>query len=551
MLSSKITVPLPESGIIVRRSGKYKYVYKVLEAFRNAKGQPTNLRRLIGRLDAGGKRLVPNDGYYEFYGTNVDTEAIVEPTPVIENVVSVGAPFLVAHILSRLGVTQILERAFGGGRAGAVMTAAAYMVCEGNVFEHVSAWCERSMIEGSPLTPQKASSLFASLSHSERMAFFRGWVSSNAKQGYISYDVTSFSSYAEGIRDLEWGYNRDGDKLPQINMGCYLAQESRLPMFYVTCPGSIVDKSHLPYMMAYNNDLGIGGDIVFVMDRGFCSTSNINHMHSDGLHYVIGADARHKATRMAIDSAREKIVSLRNLACDGTYATAVRSRFYGEQSVMHVYCNPELGECQRRDLLRVVENMEAELSQLDAASEKELKRFTRFFDIRADNGKLAFARNYDRIDEASKNCGIFCILTNTGLTSTEALGIYRKKDTIEKGFDDIKNHIDMKRMRSHKEATVDGKLFCAFIALIATSEIANVLKEFNGASRQRAMSKRGLMSELEKIRVLLTPDGKRFLNPLTKNQRNLLAAFHIHDNDLNAYIAQTSNQCMCKNNREI
>ncbi|MCL1893446.1 MAG: hypothetical protein FWG02_04305, partial [Holophagaceae bacterium] len=120
MLSSKITVPLPESGIIIRRSGKYKYVYKVLETYRNAKGQPTNLRRLIGRLDVGGKRLVPNDSYYEFYGTDADTEAIVEPMPVIENIVSIGAPFLVAHILSRLGVTQILEGAIGGGRAGAV-----------------------------------------------------------------------------------------------------------------------------------------------------------------------------------------------------------------------------------------------------------------------------------------------------------------------------------------------------------------------------------------------------------------------------------------------
>jgi len=533
MLSSKITVPLPESGIIVRRGGKYQYVYKVLETFRNEKGQPTNTRRLIGRLDFEGKRLVPNDNYYELYGPDTATEF----TPEFESVVSIGAPFLVTHILSRLGATGILEKVFGDRRARTVITAATYMACKGNVFEYVSDWCERSMIGDPVLSPQKASALFASLTHDERMVFFRGWVKHNAKQGFISYDVTSFSSYAEGIRDLEWGYNRDGDRLPQVNLGCYLAQESCLPMFYVTYPGSIVDKSHLPYMMAYNNELGIGEDVVFVMDRGFCSTSNLNFMHSEGLRYVMGVDTRHKATRAAIDGVREQILSLRNTVSDGTYAVAVRSRFYGESSVMHIYSSPELGERQRRDLFRTVENIEAQLSQQGSTSEKELKRFARFFDIEADNGQLSFSRNYDRIDEASKNCGIYCILTNTTLTSAEALSVYRRKDSIEKGFDDIKNHIDMKRMRVHTDATVAGKLFCSFIALIAVSEVSNCLKEFNGASKQRALSKRGLISELDKVRVFVTPDGRRLMNPLTKTQRELFDVFKISDDDLKAYLA--------------
>jgi len=533
MLSTKNTVPLPESKIIVRRSGKYHYVYKVLETFRNDKGQPTNTRKLIGRLDSEGKRLVPNDSYYELYGFDTSTEFV----PEFENVISIGAPFVVAHILLRLGATLILEKVLSIQRTRAVVTAATYMVCEGNVFEHVSDWCERTMIGAPSLSPQRASSLFASLTHKERMAFFREWVVVNTKQGYVSYDVTSFSSYAEGIHDLEWGYNRDDDRLPQVNLGCYLAQESRLPMFYVTYPGSIVDKSHLPYMMAYNNELGIGGNIVFVMDRGFCSTLNVNYMHSEGLRYVMGVDTRHKATQAAIDSARETIVSLRNLACDGTYAVATRSRFYGEFSTMHVYNSPELGERQRRDLLRTVKNMEEELAQLDTVSEKQLKRFARFFDIKTDNGKLSFTRNYDRIDEASKNCGIYCILTNTTLTSAEVLDIYRKKDAIEKGFDDIKNHIDMKRMRVHTDATVGGKLFCAFIALIAASEMSNCLNVFNDAGKQRIFSKRGLISELEKIRVFVAPHGKRLMNPLTKTQRDLFKAFKASEADLNAYIS--------------
>jgi transposase len=82
------------------------------------------------------------------------------------------------------------------------------------------------------------------------MAFFKLWTRERAGDRYLAYDVTSFSSYAKGIEDTEWGYNRDGDKLPQVNLGCYMGYESALPLFYVTYPGSIIDKSHMSCMMA-------------------------------------------------------------------------------------------------------------------------------------------------------------------------------------------------------------------------------------------------------------------------------------------------------------
>jgi len=71
------------------------------------------------------------------------------------------------------------------------------------------------------------------------------------------------------------------------------------------------------------------------------------------------------------------------------------------------------------------------------------------------------------IDDAAKNCGFFCILTNTDISNSDVLETYRRKDTIEKGFHDLKNHIDMKRLRTHSSNTTDGKMFCTFIAMIA------------------------------------------------------------------------------------
>jgi transposase len=81
------------------------------------------------------------------------------------------------------------------------------------------------------------------------MAFFKHCIAKHPPSSFLSYTSTSFSAYAKGI---VFSHNRDSEKLPQINLGCLVSQETMLPIFYVTSCGSIVDKSHLPYMMAYN-----------------------------------------------------------------------------------------------------------------------------------------------------------------------------------------------------------------------------------------------------------------------------------------------------------
>jgi hypothetical protein len=58
-------VPPPTSGVVTRRSGKYRHVYKVMNTFRNENGKPDNIRVLIGHLNDEGL-LVPNIRYLEY-----------------------------------------------------------------------------------------------------------------------------------------------------------------------------------------------------------------------------------------------------------------------------------------------------------------------------------------------------------------------------------------------------------------------------------------------------------------------------------------------------
>ncbi len=64
----------------------------------------------------------------------------------------------------------------------------------------------------------------------------------------------------------------------------------------------------------------------------------------------------------------------------------------------------------------------------------------------------------------NRYAGFYALLANDIKDPVEALIIYRNKDNIEKCFDDLKNQLDMKRLRIHSSPAMDGRLFIQFIA---------------------------------------------------------------------------------------
>jgi hypothetical protein len=522
-------VDMPESGVIVRKIGDYRPVYKNVRSYRNAHGTPTKDRVCIGKLDEESGKLIPNAAYWEHYSHG----PAMTLAPVYESVRHAGASFIVACAMSRLGLVEVLDEVLGEERSKLARTAALYMLARGNAFEGVDDYCEAYTLSEAPLSSQKASKLFASITYDERMDFFKRWTAKHPPDSCLAYDVTSFSTCAKGVVDSEHGYNRGGDRLPQINLGCYAHQSTGVPAFYVTYPGSIVDKSHLRYMTACNDELGIA-NVGFVLDRGFCSTANVKHMAERGYDFIIGVEKRHKAARMAIDLTRGSIANIRNRIEPGVFAVASKGYFYGTAGTMHIYHDRALADAQMDALVRSIEDEEYSLRQKRRMTYLEAKRHRTYFSIElAENGTFKYERDNDKIELASRNRGFFCLLTNTPLDSSQVLAKFRRKDVIEKNFDDLKNYISMKRMRTHNTETTDGKLFCAFIGLIVASEIETRLGEF---LRKKSMSKAGLIREMEKICVATKNGDRRLMNPLTRTQRKLMEEIGVGEAELNDYI---------------
>ncbi|MDR1176475.1 MAG: hypothetical protein LBK83_13515, partial [Treponema sp.] len=169
------------------------YVYQTIRAYRNALGKPTSDEVLIGRKDPQTGMLIPNDRYFSLRGQS--------PKPLLpDHIQACGTTAAFLHIAHTIGLLPILKQAFPR-QWKQLFTYAQYMVSEGNVMQHCLLWNENTKTITSDISSPASSELFASLSFTSRMAFFRSWIAVNrgALSASVAYDVSSVSTYAQGI----------------------------------------------------------------------------------------------------------------------------------------------------------------------------------------------------------------------------------------------------------------------------------------------------------------------------------------------------------------
>ena len=519
-LDQSVQVALPEHRIAYKKISGKTYVYYVTATYRNKKGQPTCDRVSIGRLDEQSHKLIPNRNYYEIY--------LKTPAPVNKGITDCGVGDVFEKVCGKLGVTKLLKKYFPE-QEKEMLTAAQYMLSEGNVLYYLEDYTEthKTAMDGR-LRDETCSEMFVSLRSEDMLLFFREWMKQKKAKEYIAYDVTSISSYSKNIEDLEWGYNRDKERMPQINMGLYYGEESGLPLYYRVYPGSISDKAHLQYMLADNGFIN-GRQTRFVMDRGFYSKENLQYLVREGYRFVIALPGSLAYCKKLIEEHGQDIInhSEYRLGTGLPYGKVYESEELGFRMQIHLYYDPEKALRESSALYDHLEAQENDLSKMEEPPDRKLHYDRYFFINRSKDGKLGFIRNHKAIDTALRMCGFFLIAeTDFKKTTAEILEIYRRRDVVEKSFDDLKNKLDMKRLRNHSSDTAQGKLFVAFIALIVRSYLLYALKPY---MRQNSLTVRKILLDLDKMKSIQYP-GKgdpRLLNPPTRRQRDIYEALQI------------------------
>ena len=162
-----------------------------------------------------------------------------------------------------------------------ILSLAFYIVSTGEPAMYCEDWLYKTeCYPDRELSSQRISELMANLTNGERMSFFEQWGEYRCEKEYVALDITSISTYSELINDAEWGYNRDKEKLPQINVCMLMGEKSRLPILQVVYSGNINDVSTLKTTLETASGLNLS-NMSLVMDKGFSKIDNIDAMLSE------------------------------------------------------------------------------------------------------------------------------------------------------------------------------------------------------------------------------------------------------------------------------
>jgi transposase len=366
--------------------------------------------------------------------------------------------------------------------------------------------------------------------------FTRDWIGNMQPIHGIYYDITSFSSYSTGIDYVEWGYNRDKEDLPQINMGMVCCQKSGLPFFYKLFPGSIVDVSTIHNLLKDLQAYRLS-DVLMVMDRGFFSTANITSIATSG-QQITFLQPLPFSLKAAKDLVKRNARKLKDVNTAFKYNeeivhhTVDRITLGKQDFGVHIFFNEKAAIDGRHHFLAKLLEIEAELTCRTFSSQKEMQetlqaevaeKYRCFFSWNKRTGGIK--RNKTKIDEHTTTMGYIVIATNAQQMDRHVvLHHYRDKDKVEKIFDGVKNHMDGNRLRVHSRYNLEGKLFVRYIAMILYMHITKVMREKKLFEKY---SIREMIKELAKIKMIKHENMKPFISEISKKQKDILKNFSV------------------------
>lgn len=400
-----------------------------------------------------------------------------------------GNIFLLNFISNKLGLTEILKSFFPENYLE-IFAIAYYEIMEASPLYLFPYWLDEQCLPNiKKLHSPDISKLCEDIGRSQRQRidFINKWIEHLKPIKAIYYDITSISSYSTKIDFIEWGYNRDHEDLPQLNMGVIFCQNHCLPIYYSLYPGSIVDVTTLINCIKYLKIFNLK-DILFVMDRGFFSKANVLEMNNseNKISFIQPLPFSLKKVKALIKKYKKQLLNPSNAFKYNTeilYYFPALIDFDKDTFDAHIFFNEKAEIEQKHKFLSTILEMRDRFNNKKFETLNEYLKFKKsnISDKYSDYFKwnktttLQVEVNMKKTKTYLSNLGIFILLTNQQkMDKVYILDYYRQRDCVEKLFDIFKNEMDGGRLRVHSQYNTEGRIFIKFIALISVCPRNNV-----------------------------------------------------------------------------
>ena len=448
-----------------------------------------------------------------------------------------GSVFLLKDLSKKIGLKKILSEIFPEDFDN-ILNLCYHQITDDTPDYLFNYWFEQNYLPNSKkMSSSKISELYTKIGSSavDIKLFIKKWIEHLNPIKTIYYDITSISSYSKNNDFIEWRYNRDSEKLAQLNLGLVYCKESSFPIYYQSYSGSLTDVKTLKNTIKYLSNFGLR-EFLLILDRGFFSTSNILSLSKakNKISFIQPLPfSLKKVKELARKYAKETSdYSNAFLYNDSLlYHSSDTINFEDETFNVHIFLNEKTKQEQKELFLKTLVLLEQRFEHKTFASLKEYKNYSDneipekyqvFFKWRKSDKKIE--KNRRKINEFLTKNGIFVMANNSGLDKLQIIDYYRSKDDIEKIFDVVKNELLGKRLRAHSKESAEGRLFVKFITSILYSSVSKTMKE---EKLFKNFSLRELMLQLNKIiRTQIKKDNIIF-SEQTKRQNEIIEAFNI------------------------
>jgi transposase len=477
-----------------------------------------------------------------------------------------GRTAVLEKLAADSGLTKCLDGAFGEELAGTLLARSLFSVCECDPAYLAEAWQEEVVCsrDSGPLDSGSISELERSLGADDasRHAFISAWIEQLGKPSSLIIDSTSHSTEAKQIVDAEFGYNRDGERMAQVNLTMVLDRDQRLPLYYRTLPGSIPDVSSLCTTSELLRQLGLQ-NFSFVLDRGFHSHDNLVEMILAKQAFTIGVPLTGKQAQSFVAEHRASLENSQNsFVISGSLVYGAKHAWTLEDERLPegkrdldgwLFFDPERAQGQRKTIETKMLEFEAQAATKTFTSEagakkwvaEQAKGWTEYLEVEQlpdapapvkpprKNAKppqlqrFRVGRNHTAIEAQRPWLGItFVLATMAHPDALNALLAYRSRDALEKMFRCDKSFLDNLRMRVHSTSTMQGRLFVNFISLIIATLFENRLRDCGLLGK---MSMAEALQQLRKVRRMDIPGQPSVALEIPKKAAAILTACGIGD----------------------
>jgi transposase len=292
----------------------------------------------------------------------------------------------------------------------------------------------------------------------------------------VNLDWTSLVLYGNKAPLGKYGYSRDHrpDK-KQITVGISeLASPINVPIGLTVNAGNINDQKHFDATYSQvKRKLKPGSLVVF--DKGADSKGNNETILNDKMKYLTSKKLNKSDDKRigVFDKSKAELVDTERKVYGIKYAKP--------NSIDYFYFSEALEKEQMESKKRRAMRKYLEAKEIQESIDKNRKLPKKF---RIDNELVDVTYTYQtKLKELSEEEaiklvksaeingreGFFCIKSSENLTLEQALQTYRKKDSIEKIFNSLKNEIEIKPVRVWSDDSIYGVLIIGFIAQMFVS----------------------------------------------------------------------------------